>query len=112
MLFVSPCFVELVILAANSNGLQIHQPRVGGPRRQARSAYPGKPFPKFINAEGVASILPPPDSTANHAKYAKIKTEFSFVYLAYFAVHSASTPSELFSFSKFTQRSRFASTLG
>ena len=28
-----------------------------------------------------------PDSTANHANHAKIKTEFPFAYLAYFAVH-------------------------
>jgi len=49
---------------------------------------------KFINAEGVASNPPPPDPTANHAKYAKRKTGFPFAYLADFAVHSASTPSE------------------
>ena len=50
---------------------------------------------QFINAEGVAS-----NSTANHAKYAKIKTGFPFAYLAYFAVclPPATTPSELFSF--------------
>jgi hypothetical protein len=43
---------RLTALKMNPNGIQIHQPRVGGPRRQARSAYPGKPFPKFINSEG------------------------------------------------------------
>ena len=42
---------RLTALKMNPNGIQIHQPRVGGPRRQAiragwaASAYPGKPFP-------------------------------------------------------------------
>ena len=85
-------------------GFKSISPRLAVRAGQARSAYPGKPFPKFINSEGVAS-----HSTANHANHAKIKTRFSFVYLAYFAVHSASTPSELFSFCPFTQRSPTAS---
>jgi len=36
--------------SANPTGLQIHQPRVCIRAGQARSAYPGKPFPKFINS--------------------------------------------------------------
>jgi hypothetical protein len=60
---------------------------------KSRHSLDAKPFAEV--SEGVASNPPPPDLTANHANHAKIKTEFSFVYLAYFAVHSASTPSEM-----------------
>jgi hypothetical protein len=62
----------------------------------------GGPPPLFL-------LPPPPVSTANHANHAKIETEFPFVFLASFAVHSASTLSELFSFCAFTQRSPTAS---
>ncbi len=36
---------RLTALKMNPNSLQIHQPKVGTPRRQARSAYLGNRFP-------------------------------------------------------------------
>jgi hypothetical protein len=63
----------------NPNGIQIHQPRVGGPR------LPWVTFPKMFST---------------------LKA------LHQFHRRTATTPSELFSFCPFTQRSRFAPTLG
>ena len=50
---------KLSVPFANPNGIpasSLATVRAG----QARSAYPGKPFPKFINSEGVESNPPPP----------------------------------------------------
>ena len=58
------------------------------------------------NAFGVASHPPPPDSAANHANHAKIKTGFPFAYLASFAVRPPPTQRTLFYFIVVTTNSR------
>jgi hypothetical protein len=94
---------------------------------QAMSAYPEKPFPKFINSEGVQSnpahrhrFLTQRRKDATRGiiflgdlASLRLGVKFPFAYLASFAVCStATTLSELFSFCPFAQRSRFASNAG
>jgi hypothetical protein len=75
----------------NPNGIQIHQPRVGGPRRTGESVPDGPPAPTLGNRSPNSSTLKALNQihrhlTANHANHAKIKTGFPCAYLAYFAV--------------------------
>ncbi len=49
---------------ANPNGFKSISSGLAVRAGQARSANPGKPFPKFINSEGVGACARPPKSTA------------------------------------------------
>jgi len=71
-----------IFIAANPNGIQIHQPRVGGPRRQGEERLPWETVP--TNSSTLKALHP-------------------------IRRRPATTPSELFSFCPFTQRSPTAS---
>ena len=76
---------------ASGSNPKRHESNPSAQRLAVRACWPeastlGNHPHKFINAESVASTPPPPDSTANHANHAKIKTGIPFAYLAYFAV--------------------------
>lgn len=43
------------VVFSNPNGIQIHQPRVGGPTRTGGERLPWESGPKFIIVEGVAA---------------------------------------------------------